>query len=185
MRGTILLLSSQFKQVLFNQRRSLIFLWLALFALAVIFPSLRDTLLQHLPPARKNYPYAEFIRILIWMVALLTAGFLVWSKNRFYSAETIFQGSKVLGPAKTLKGESPMEKGTARVVSYYRTRMVRAFVLAETPAVYGLLLDLTGDYSWDQRLLSALSAALLIFFYPSRLFFEELLEKCERREIET
>ncbi len=180
-----MLLSPEFKQLLFNQRRSLVFLWLVLFALVAIFPAARDALLQHLPPPRKNYPYTGVIRIVIWAAALLTGGLLVWLKNRFYSLETIFQGSKVLGPAKTLRGESPLEKGAARVVSYYRARMVRAFVLAETPAIYGLLLDLMGDYSWDRRFLWAMSAALLIVFYPSRPFFEELLEKCERRNIET
>ncbi len=180
-----MLLSPQFRQVLFNQRRFLVFLWLALLGLALILPSVRDTLLQHLPPRRKNYPYNEFIRILIWAVAFLTTGFLVWSKNRFYSAEAIFQGSKVSRPPQSLRGESPMEKGAARVVSYYRARMVAAFVLAETIAIYGLLLNLIGNYFWDQRLLSLLSAALLVFFYPSRPFFEDLVQKCERREIET
>ena len=158
-------------------------MWLVFFALLAIFLSLRNPLLEHLPP-RKNYPHVEPIRILIWAIACLTAAFLLWSKNRFYSVEAIFQGSKVPRRPKALRGESPLEKGAARVVSYYRARMVAAFVLAETIGIYGLLSALLGNYFGDQRLLSALSATLLILFFPSRPFFDELVQKCERREIE-
>ena len=179
------MLAPEFRRVLFNQRRSLVILWVLFFALLAVFISFRASLLQHLPPARQNYPYAGLIRILIWAVACLTAAFLLWSKQRFYGVEAIFQGSKVPGRPKALLGESPLEKGAARVVAYYRARMMAAYLLADSIGIYGLLLALVRNYFWDQRLLSALSAILLILFYPSRDFFEELIKKCEMREVET
>ncbi len=89
------------------------------------------------------------------------------------------------GRPKALRGESPLEKGAARVVAYYRARMTAAYILADSIGIYGLLLALVRNYFWDQRLLSALSAILLILFYPSRDFFEQLIKKCEMREAET
>ncbi len=178
-----MLLNAEFKQVLSNQRRSLVLLWLALFVLVGIFLSMRHFLLQHLPPQRGNYPYTDLIRICVWVITCITAAFLLWSKNSFCSVEALFRGSSVPTPPKTLRGETPAEKGAARVVSYYRSRMVAAFVLAETIAIFGLLLGLIGDHLWEQRVLSLMSWAFLILFYPSRAFFEELIQEYQRREI--
>ena len=181
-RGPVLL-SAEFKQILYNQRRSLVLLWLALFVSVGLFLSMRDYLLQHLPPQRENYPYTGLIRICVWVITCITAAFLLWSKNSFYSVEALFRGSSVPALPKTVRGETPAEKGAARVVSYYRSRMVAAVALAETIAIFGLLLGLIGDYLWEQRALSLMSGALLILFYPSRAFFEELIQEYQRREI--
>ena len=81
-----------------------------------------------------------------------------------------------------LKGDTPMEKNAARLVSYYRSRMILAFSLSEMIAFFGLVLALMGDYASDQQVLSLVSACLLVYFYPSRAFFDDLINEYERRE---
>ena len=60
--------------------------------------------------------------------------------------------------------------------------MLRALVLAESVALYGLFLAVIepDDYEW--RLFCVTAAALLVLFYPSRTFFDELMKEYERRE---
>jgi len=61
--------------------------------------------------------------------------------------------------------------------------MIIAFSLSEMIAIFGLVLALIGNYRSDQQVFSLISACLLVYFYPSRTFFDELIAECERREM--
>ena len=75
-----------------------------------------------------------------------------------------------------------MEKNATRLVSFYRTRMIFAFALSEVIAIFGLVLGLIGGHRSDQQGLSLLSACLLVYLFPSRSFFDDLIAEYERRE---
>ena len=119
---------------------------------------------------------------MLWTVAIAIAAVLVWVKRRFHTVQAIFRDSRRPMDVTDLKGDNPAQKNLARLVLFYRSRMIIAFSLSETIAIFGLLLALTGDYASDQQSLSLISAGLLVYFFPSRAFFDELLNEYERRE---
>lgn len=175
------MLSKEFTEILYNQHRSLVIVWVALLISLGIFLFIPDLDFKHLPRP-ETYPHADDIRKILSVMVLITVAFLLLAKSRLNTVEAIFRGSREPTREKSEKGETPVEKGAARVVSYYCSRMAVSFALAETIAIYGLVLALIGPYKWEQQILSLISGVLLVYFFPSRIFFDDLITEYETRE---
>ena len=175
------MLPPEFKDSLARTQLFLLGVWAVLLASCVIAALLPDKLFSHAPPVGDDYPYLEWLDEFLWALAIGTALLLVWIRQRFYSVEAIFEAS---GRPREVPvfGESASEQSASRVVYFYRSKMLYALALAGSVAVYGLFLALIepGEYQW--HLFCATAAALLVLFYPSRTFFEELIKEYERRE---
>ena len=174
-------LSAEFREFLYRQHRLLVVTWL-MYMIALGFYLLMPEIAAEFLPRPTDYPYTEQIRSTLWVIAIVTAAFLVWVKSRFHTVQAIFQASRRPMEIRNLRGDTPGEKNAARLVVFYRSRMIVAFSLSEMIAIFGLVLALIGGYTSDQQGLSLLSACLLVYFYPSKAFFEELINEYERRE---
>jgi len=174
-------LSSEFKNRLARSQLFLLALWGALLALCAVAAMLPARVFEHLPPLAESYPYLDDLDEIIWGIGIGTAALLLWSRSRFYSVEQVFQASRRPREVPVI-GESAAEMTASRLVHFYRSRMVNAFALAASLALYGLLLAVVEatDYQW--RLFCVTAVAMLVLFYPSRTFFEALLKEYERRE---
>ena len=174
------MLTPEFKKRLARSHTFVAGVWVVLIASCAAVALLPSELFAHIP-ARENYPYLLALEDLIWGLAIVTALLLLWSRPRFYSVEAVFEASERPVLVDGI-GESPEEKVASRLVYFYRSKMLRALVLAESVALYGLFLAVIepDDYEW--RLFCVTAAALLVLFYPSRTFFDELMKEYERRE---
>lgn len=176
-----MLLDSDFKQALHRQRRLLVRGWLVSFMFVVVFMFICE-FLSKTEPLAKDFAYPEFVRQTLWAIVIITTVFLLWSKNRFLTAQSIVRGSRIWMPDGDLEGDTPVEKGAARVIFYYISRMKTALVLAVMIAVYALILALI-DTNWESKAWTLLAAILLIFFYPSHSLFDDVIDEYERQEI--
>lgn len=174
-------LSEEFRKFLYRQRNLLVVTWLMFFLALGLYLLIPEIASEHLP-SPIDYSYAAQMRNILWTIAIVTAAFLVWVKSQFHTVRAIFHASRQPMEITDLKGDTPVEKNAARLVSCYRSRMIVAFTLSEMIAIFGLILALIGNYTPDQQVLSLLSACLLVYFYPSRGFFDDLINEYERRE---
>jgi hypothetical protein len=174
-------LSPEFKDRLGRSHVFLLALWVTLLALCAAAAMLPARVFEHLPPLAESYPYLEDLDELIWGVGIGTAALLLWSRSRFYSVEQVFSASRRPREVPVI-GDSAAEMAASRLVHFYRSRMVNAFALAASLALYGLLLAVVEatDYQW--RLFCVTAVAMLVLFYPSRVFFDTLIKEYERRE---
>ncbi|HEY1372530.1 MAG TPA: hypothetical protein VGH50_08670 [Candidatus Binatia bacterium] len=175
------MLSPEFKERLARSHAFLLALWGVLLALCAVAGMLPARVFQHLPPLADSSPYLDSLDELIWAIAIGTAALLLWSRSRFYSVEQVFNASRRPREVPVI-GESPTEMAASRLVHFYRSRMINAFALAASLALYGVLLAVVeaDDYQW--RLFCVTAVAMLVLFYPSRVFFDALLKEYERRE---
>ena len=175
------MLSPEFKDRLARSQLFLLALWGALLAVCAVAAMLPAGVFEHLPPLAESYPYLDDLDEIIWGVGIGTAALLLWSRSRFYSVEQVFDASRRPREVPVI-GESAAEMAASRLVHFYRSRMINAFALAGSLALYGLLLAVieTTDYQW--RLFCVTAVAMFVLFYPSRTFFETLLKEYERRE---
>lgn len=174
------MLSPEFKDRLAHSHVFLLALWGVLLALCAVAAMLPARLFEH-APFTESYPYLDDLDEIIWGIGIGTAALLLWSRSRFYSVEQVFDAS--LRPREIpVIGESPAEMAASRLVHFYRSRMINAFALAASLALYGVLLAVVeaDDYQW--RLFCITAVAMLVLFYPSRVFFDALLKEYERRE---
>jgi hypothetical protein len=99
------------------------------------------------------------VRVIFWLVAAIQVGVLFWWTRRFVGKEAVLNAVR----------------GTALdPLTYYMGRKIAAIGIAQSVAVYGLVLALVGRYFTDQYMLTALSVALLIRHYPASETFDEL-----------
>jgi hypothetical protein len=176
------ILSAQFREILYRQHRSIVALW-AMFLLAVGFyflvPEIVSECRFHPAADSENEP----VRNALWIAAVLTTAVLLWVKSRFHNVRAVFQAARQLTDTQDFAGHTPAEKNASRLVYFYRTRMLFAFCLAELVALFGLILVFIGNYTSDQQWLSLLSAGLLVYVYPSRGFFEGLINEYDRQGV--
>lgn len=175
-------LSKEFREILYRQQRLLLVTWLMFFIALGFYLMIPEITSEHLPPPA-DYPYTEQMRNTLWVVSIAATAFLLWVKSHFHTVQAIFRASRQPLEIRDLKGDTPIEKDAARLVFSYRSRMIIAFSLSEMIAIFGLVLALIGNYRSDQQVFSLISACLLVYFYPSRTFFDELIAECERREM--
>jgi hypothetical protein len=115
------------------------------------------------PRIPQGEPYRGF-RVILWLVAMIQTGVLWWWMRRYLGKEAILKAVQ----------------GTAiNPVVYYMARKIAAIGMAQSLAVYGLVLAFVGGYFWDQYILTTISAALLMANYPSPGFVEELARESE------
>ncbi len=175
------MLSPEFKERLARSQLFLLALWGALIALCAAAAMLPASFFEHLPPLSENYPYLDGLDELIWALGIGTAALLLWARARFYSVEQVFQASRRPREVPVI-GDSAAEMTASRLVHFYRSRMVNAFALAASLALYGLLLAVIDPDDNQWRLFCVTAVAMLVLFYPSRTFFEALMKEYERRE---
>ena len=108
-------------------------------------------------------------RIALWFVILVVMGvLLLWIKN-FLTKEAILK--------KVTRGQNSAK----RRLRSYLLRKVLAFALAESIAIYGLVLAMLGRFMWDQYVLTLVSGLFFIYLFPSGAFLDELIREYEER----
>lgn len=173
------MLEPEFKARLANAQLFLLLLWGILLAASVVAALLPAALFQHLPMA--DNPYLDAFDEIVWGLAIATALLLVWTRSRFYSVEHVFQASRRPREVPVI-GESASEMAASRLVYFYRVKMLYALALGASLTMYGLFLALIDPDDFEWRLFCATAVALLVLFYPSRSFFDDLIREYERRE---
>lgn len=174
------MLEPDFKARLARAQLFLLVLWGILLAAAIVAALLPTGIFRHIP-IPPDHPYLDALDEIVWGLAIATALLLVWTRSRFYSVEHVFKASRRPQEVPVI-GESAAEMAASRLVYFYRSRMINALALGTSLTFYGLFLALIdpSDYQW--RFFCATAAALLVLFYPSRAFFDELIKEYERRE---
>jgi hypothetical protein len=175
-------LTPEFKKSLTRVHILVVLLWAGFLISTIILFFIPENLVSNFP-LNEYYPNLTILKIAIWVISLVLACLLLWAKPRFYNIDSIFQASKKPLLVLNLKGETPTEKGAARLIYFYRSRMVLALTLSESVAICGLLLGTISSYGQERRLFSLISVVLLVIFYPSRAFFDGLIKEYEHREI--
>lgn len=99
---------------------------------------------------------------------LAESGVLWWWHNKFLTKETVLK-------------ETTVFQESTRAISSYAGKKIVAFALAESIAIYGLVLALIGNHLSDQYLMSFVAGLWLAYLYPSGVFFEELGREFEAR----
>ena len=174
-------LSEPFKKSLYRQHRTVVTIWAAFFLALGFYLLIPEFLSEHLlRPV--DEACVEQLGNLLWAIAVAIAALLFWVKSRLHTVPAIFQASKQPTEVRNFKGESPMEKNAMRLVSFYRTRMISAFALSHIIAIFGLVVGLLSYHRSNQQGLSLLSACLLVYFFPSQGFFDDLIAEYLRRE---
>lgn len=174
------MLAPEFKARLGKAQLFLLVVWAVLLAASVIAALLPAELLRHLPIGENN-PYLDALDEIVWGLAIVTALLLVWTRSRFYSVEQVFQAS--LRPREVpVIGESAAEMAASRLVYFYRVKMLYALGLGGSLTMYGLFLALIDPNDFQWRIFCVTAVALLVLFYPSRSFFDDLMKEYERRE---
>ncbi|HEY2989812.1 MAG TPA: hypothetical protein VGL11_18975 [Candidatus Binatia bacterium] len=175
-------LAPEFKKILDRARVLMLVLWVGFFASIVFLLFLPESFFRG-HPVSKAYPYLTELENITWLLALAFALLLLWAKQRFYTVDAIFRAATRSWLLTDLGGETPTEKGAARLIYFYRFRMTRALVLSALIGVCGLLLSAMNPPGWEGRLFYLTSGALLVFFYPSKAFFDSLIKEYEHREV--
>lgn len=115
----------------------------------------------------------EFLRQAFWFLVILETVFLIWWKKRFLTVKRLLEAStRGIFLGKFVRGaQNPVEKRAGAIILNYFFRSLLAFGVAESIALYGLLLALVGYYVVDQYTLSTVSLVLVSYFFPSNRFF--------------
>ena len=171
----------EFRKALDGQQQILVVLWVVFVWAIFLYLWIASFILAN-TGFSAGYSFSGTARVILWLLALLDLGYLVWWKKRFLTKAAILGGSKKFKLLQALQGHnSPLEEQAAGVISSYVTGKIVAFAIVEAIAVYGFVLALVGRYVWDQYLFSIASGALLLFEFPSKYFLEELLRDIEAR----
>ena len=103
-------------------------------------------------------PYEGF-RTILWFLASIQVGVvLFWTRS-------------VLRKKAVLRAV----RGTAiDPLTYYTGKKTAAIGMAQSIALYGLVLAVIGGYFWDQYILTLIAGVLVIGHYPSRRSLDEI-----------
>lgn len=110
-------------------------------------------------------PYHGF-RMILWIVAVIEVVSLLWWSRTFLTKEAVLRAVQGTGVDPLI---------------YYSGRKISAIAIAQSVAVYGLVLAFVGRYFWDQYILTLVSGVLLVRHRPSRSFCNELAKEIEGR----
>lgn len=159
------MISSEEKKALEHQHRTLVLVWVGFLATLAVYLALPrlGSFSGTVPPGG---PSSDVSRTSLWAIVVVIVGVLWWWNRRFLGREAL------------LKNYAP-KRGAP--ISGYAMKKIVAFALAEAVAIYGLILALSGNHLWDQLVLSVVAALFLLYLYPSRAFFDELLREMEAR----
>lgn len=161
------MIASEDKEALERQHRTLVLVWAGFLATPVVYLAL-PRLGAYSETIPLGGPSLDISRTSLWAIVVVIVGILWWWNQRFLAKEAL------------LKNYAP-KRGTP--ISSYAVKKIVAFALAEAVAIYGLILALSGHHLWDQLVLSVIAALFLLYLYPSRAFFDELLREMEARTV--
>ena len=108
-------------------------------------------------------PYRGF-RVILWLIAAIQICVFFWWTRRSVSKEATMNA---------------VQRTAIDPLVYFTGKKIAAIGMAQSVAVYGLVLAFIGRYFWDQYILTLISAALLIRHYPNADVFDELESKSE------
>lgn len=111
-------------------------------------------------------PYRGF-RVILWLVAAIQVAVHFWWTRRYVSREAVVNA---------------VRKTAIDPLTYFMAKKIAAIGMAQSVAVYGLVLAFIGGYFWDQYILTLTSAALLTRHYPYQSIFDELEKDREKAE---
>jgi hypothetical protein len=118
----------------------------------------------------------------LWAFAIAISAYLLWSKNRIHTVQAFLYSLKQPNFFESIEGSTSLEMQAHVLFRIYRRRMLVVFVLCHSIALIGLIMVLVGADVSEQQSVLVISAFLLIYYYPSRLFFEQLIGEYERQE---
>jgi len=165
----------EFRKKLERWQIAVLFVWILFLIWAAIY-----LFVPYLNPdhgeAIADFPLETFRQVL-WVIVAIQVAFLFWWRKHFLSKEFLLRRGREtrLMPTLLRGHQTPTEKVAARVLSWYILGSVVAFAVADSIAIYGLYLGYIGEYFLDQYILSFICLLLLIYFYPTKAFFTELL----------
>ena len=170
----------QFDEQLRNQQKVLVMVWYSFVFMILFFLSVHVVLKGNLGPL-SGESATEFLRRAFWFLVILQTVFLVWWKKRFFNVERLIEAStKGIILEKFVRGaQNPAEKRLGKMILNYFMRSVLAFGIAESIALYGLILWVLGYHSVDQYTFSTVSLLLVLYFFPSNRLFAQILEQAE------
>lgn len=169
----------EFRKILLDQRGAAVILWSFFAAAVAVYLIISRNVLGN-PKYAAGLSFAESARVVLWILAVVDLGYLVWWKRNYLTPEALLardKQSKLLSALDEHKG--PVEQRAASVVSTFVTRKIVAFAIIEALAVYGLVLAIVGRYLSDQYLLSALTLVLLACEFPSQKLLSDLVQRVE------
>jgi len=137
---------SELRKTMETQRRTLLVLWISFLPAMVIYLILATFVI---PPPHDS---SGVLRAILWILALSEVGLLYWWKGKYLTKKSFFAGLRQPNPA----------------VLYLKNYII-AFAIAESVAIWGLVLAMVGGYRSDQYALTFLSAFLLIQVYPPKI----------------
>lgn len=150
-----------------HQRRVLVIVWGSMMATLVIY-----LLIPRLVAPEGSLFASGAVSILLrpffWLVAVVEVLFLNWWKQDYLKPRALLP-------------DLPAQEQINAAISNTTTRGIVAFAIAESIALYGLVLALIGRLFLDQYLLTFVSGVLMIQLYPSRQFFDELVREDQMR----
>src|ERR1043166_7590277 len=169
------MLAPEFKARLARAQLFLVAFWGVLLAASIVAALLPSGIFRNIP-IPPDHPYLDALDEIVWALAIATALLLVWTRSRFYGIEQVFDASRRPREVSVI-GESPTEMAASRLVYFYRVKMLYALALGASLTFYGLFLGLIDPDDFQWRIFCATAAALLMLFYPSRTFFDELIKE--------
>jgi hypothetical protein len=173
-----------FRSELLGQRRKFRKIWWAFAHSVLIFLGM-----PHLLPSflSEEFRYGEKLRAILWILSIGEMVLLAWWKKRYLDKESILSEAARNQRLKPLPGisasQSALEEGAAKTVSWWWIVKLTAIAIAQSLALYGLILAFLGRYFTDQYLLSLVSGVLLVREFPSEESFEQLLKEYEARNL--
>jgi hypothetical protein len=158
------------REIVATQHRVLIIVWGSMMATLVIY-LLIPRLVAPEGSSFATGAASILLRPFFWVVAVVEVLFLNWWKQDY------------LKP-KRLLPDLPAREQINAAISHTTRRGIVAFAIAESIALFGLILALIGRFFLDQYLLTFVSGALMIQLYPSRRFFDELIQEAQLHGLE-
>ncbi len=154
------------RRALEGQRKLLVLVWFGFISALAVY-----LLIPNFGPLVGTSPgpaFSEVLRTALWILVLAESGGLWWWNNKFLTKEAALK-------------ETAAFQEPGRALANYAGKKIVAFALAESIALYGLVMALIGNHASDQYLMTFIAGFWLAYHYPSGVFFEELAREFEAR----
>ena len=179
------MIRSEYQKILGGQQLILFIFWGSFIVSLVIYLLITHFLLPASSLTDRESASNSF-RTSLWVIALIEGAVLLWWNRRFLTKEAVLhaKGGRLVAAILGLSGraQTPQEVEAAKIVSVYLFRKILAFSVAQSIAIYGLVLAFVGRNMVDQYLLTLFTLLFLIHLFPSRSFLTGLLSEIEARE---
>ena len=157
------------KRMAHDQRQVLVMIWAAMMSTLVIYLLIPWIVVSE-KPLFANGALSILLRPIFWSLVLVEVLFLKWWTRSYLKPRTLLLD---------LTSEAQIEAAIADI----RTKGIIAFAIAESIAIFGLILALMGRLFLDQYLLTLVGGILMVQLYPSARFFDEWVRENQLRDI--